>query len=79
MTGWLRRRWEADGPIVRGALLFLAVVIDRVGGPRQRVLAQDLDLVMEPLVAEMLAVLPAEDDVALVLLSRERAGMVTSG
>jgi len=45
--------------------------IDRVGTALQRVLAKSLDLVMESIVAEMLADAPAEDDVALVVLRRE--------
>jgi serine phosphatase RsbU (regulator of sigma subunit) len=65
-----------DGLVERRSELIDAG-IERVGRALQRVLAQDRGLVMEALVAELLADTPAEDDVALVLLSRKRTGVFT--
>ena len=67
-----------DGLVERRSELIDAG-IERVGRALQRVLAQDLEPVMESIVAETLADTPAEDDVALVLLSRKRTEVVTPG
>ena len=67
-----------DGLVERRSELIDAG-IERVGRAYDRVLAQDLEPVMESIVAETLADTPAEDDVALVLLSRKRTDLVTPG